>query len=335
MTLSRRQFAQTLGSSLGSSALLSAFAPLLAHAQGLEQVKIFYGFPAGSAGDSVARRVGEKMAGSAYARNPGVVENRPGAGGRIALESLKSAPADGSVLAVAPFSCTSIYPHIYSKLAYDPFKDIVPVSIGAVFHHGLAVGPLVPASVKTVRDYLTWAKANPKDASYGSPAAGSTPHFIGALLGINNGVDLKHVPYKGSVPGVTDVVGGQIASMVTPSGDFIANHKAGKLRVIATSGRQRSPFYPEVATFTEQGFPDFVVEEWFGFYAPARTPAPVLAAANAAINNAIKEKTVIDSLAVTGLIAQGSSAAEMAASQKAEYERWGPLVKKIGFTAES
>src|SRR5215217_1708570 len=107
---------------------------------------------------------------------------------------------------------------------------------------------------------------------------------------MNNGVDLKHVPYRGSVPGVTDVVGGQIASMVTPSGDFIANHKAGKLRLLATSGRQRSPFSPEVATFAEQGFAELTTEEWFGFYAPARTPAPTLAAANAAINAAIKEK---------------------------------------------
>jgi tripartite-type tricarboxylate transporter receptor subunit TctC len=202
-------------------------------------------------------------------------------------------------------------------------------------HHGLAVGPLVPASVKTVKEFLAWAKANPKDASYGSPAAGSTPHFIGALLGINNNVELKHIPYRGSVPGVTDVVGGQIASMVTPSGDFIANHRAGKLRLIATSGKQRSPFSPEVATFAEQGFPELTTEEWFGFYAPARTPSPVVAAANAAIRAALKEKSVIDSLAVVGLIAQGSTPEEMAASQKAEFDRWGPLVKKIGFTAES
>ena len=332
--IQRRTFVQAFGAS-ASLAALGGLAPLAARAQAFEQIKIYYGFPAGSAGDSVARRVGEKMAGTPYAKNPGVVENKPGAGGRIALESLKASPADGSVLAVSPFSCTSIYPHIYSKLAYDPFKDIVPVSIGAVMHHGLAVGPLVPANVKTVKDYLAWAKANPKDASYGSPAAGSTPHFIGALLGLNNGVELKHVPYRGSVPGVTDVVGGQIASMVTPSGDFIANHKAGKLRLLATSGRQRSPFSPEVATFAEQGFSELTTEEWFGFYAPARTPAPALAAANAAINAAIKEKVVIDSLAVVGLIAYASTAEEMAASQKTEYDRWGPLVKKIGFTAES
>ncbi|HSV51973.1 MAG TPA: Bug family tripartite tricarboxylate transporter substrate binding protein [Burkholderiaceae bacterium] len=327
----RRQFVQ----SAGAAAALAALAPFAAFAQTLEQVKILYGFPPGSAGDSVARRVGEKLAGSGYTKNAAVVENKPGAGGRIALESLKAAAADGSTLALSPFSCTSIYPHIYSKLSYDPVKDFVPVSIGAVMHHGLAVGPLVPAGVKTVKDYLAWAKANPKDASYGSPAAGSTPHFIGALLGLNNGVELKHIPYRGSIPGVTDVVGGQIASMVTPSGDFIANHKAGKLRLLATSGRQRSPFSPEVPTFAEQGFPELTTEEWFGFYAPARTPQTVVAAANAAINAAIKDKSVVDSLAVVGLIAQASSADEMARSQKAEFERWGPLVKKIGFTAES
>lgn len=332
--MQRRQFLHAFGASttLASSGLFTA---RQAHAQGFEQVKIFYGFPAGSAGDSVARRVGEKIAGSAYAKHSGVVENKPGAGGRIALESLKTSAPDGKVLAVAPFSCTSIYPHIYRKLSYDPFKDFAAVSIGAVMHHGLAVGPLVPESVKTVKDFLDWARKNPKEASYGSPAAGSTPHFIGALLGINQGVELKHVPYRGSVPGVTDVVGGQIAAMVTPSGDFIANYKAGKLRMLATSGRQRSPFSPDVATFAEQGFPELTTEEWFGFFAPAKTPAAVLKEANSAINAAIKERSVIDSLAVVGLIAQGSSSEAMAASQRLEFERWAPLVKKVGFTAES
>jgi tripartite-type tricarboxylate transporter receptor subunit TctC len=327
----RRQFVQ----STAALAAAGALHPIATFAQALEQVKIYYGFPAGSAGDICARRVGDKFAGSAYARNGAVVENKPGAGGRIALDSLKSAPADGSALAMSPFSPLSLYPHIYSKLAYDPFKDFVPVGTASMIHHGLAVGPLVPASVKNVREYLEWAKANPKDASYGSPAAGSTPHFIGALLGINNNVELKHVPYRGSVPGVTDVVGGQIASMVTPHGDFVPNHKAGKLRILATSGKTRSPFVPEVPTFAEQGFPELTVEEWFGFYAPARTPVGIVAAANAAINAAIKDKSVIDSLTVVGLIPFGGTAEDMARSQKVEFDRWGPLIKKIGFTAES
>lgn len=326
----RRTFIQAAG-----GGALASLLPLAASAQALEQVKIYYGFPAGSAGDSVARRIGEKVAGSAYSRNVAVVDNRPGAGGRIALEVLKSAAADGSALALSPFSCTSIYPHVYSKLSYDANKDFAPVSIGAVMHHGLAVGPKVPTSVVTVRDFLAWAKANPQEANYGSPAAGSTPHFIGALLGLTANVDLRHVPYRGSVPGITDVVGGQIAAMVTPSGDFLANHRAGKLRMIATSGRQRSPFSPEVPTFAEQGFADLTTEEWFGFYAPAQTPAAAIARANAAVNAAVKERAVIDSLGVVGLIARGSTADEMAKSQQAEFERWGPLVRRIGFTAES
>lgn len=327
----RRQFIQA---AFGSS-LLAALGAQSAHAAALDQARILYGFPAGSAGDIVARRVAERLAGSAYTRNAPLVENKPGAGGRIALDTLKAAAADGGTLALSPFSCTSIYPHVYSKLTYDPVRDFVPVSIAAVMHHGLAVGPLVPASVKTVKEFIEWARANPKDANYGSPAAGSTPHFIGALLGLNNGVELKHVPYRGSVPGVTDVVGGQVASMVTPSGDFIANHKAGKLRLLATSGSKRSPFTPDVATFAEQGFPELTVEEWFGFYAPARTPAAMVTAANAAINAALADKGVIDGLGVVGLIAQGSTAEAMARSQKAEFERWGPLVKKIGFTGDS
>lgn len=326
----RRHFLHTLG----SAAALGALAPLSALAQSLDQVKVFYGFPPGSAGDSVARRVAEKLAGTAYTKNPGVVENKPGAGGRIAIETLKASPADGSVLALAPVSALAVYPHIYPKLSYKP-EDVTQVSIGAVMFHGLAVGPAVPAEVKTLKDFLAWAKANPDRANYGSPGAGSMPHLLGALLGLRAGVPLRHVPYRGTVPSITDLVGGQVAAAMNPSGDYLQYIKAGRVRVLATSGRQRSPYLPDVPTFTELGYPDVTSEEWFGFYAPARTPAATLANANAAINQALKDKAVIDSLALVGLLAHGSTAQEMAADQKAEFERWAPLVKQIGFTAES
>lgn len=327
----RRQFIQTTA----GATFLGALGAQSAWAQALEQVKIINGFPAGGTADATSRRVGERMAGTAYTKNAAVVENKPGAGGRIACETVKNAAPDGATLLLTPYSCTAIYPHIYDKLSYDPVKDLVPVSIAAVMHHGLAVGPLVPAGVKTVSDYIAWAKANPRDASYGSPAAGSTPHFLGALLGLNTQTDLKHIPYRGSVPGVVDVIGGQLASMFTPSGDFLANHRAGKIRMIATSGMKRSPFSPEVPTFAEQGFGYLTTEEWFGFYAPARTPAHIVTAANAAINAAIKDKSVIDSLATFGLVTQGSTPAEMAKSQRDENLRWGPLVRQVGFTAQS
>lgn len=327
----RRQFIQASAAStlLGSLGLHPAFA------QGLDQVKIVNGFPAGGTADTTSRRVGERLAGTQYTKNAAVVENKTGAGGRIAVETVKNAAPDGATLLLTPYSMMAVYPHIYRTLSYDPFKDFVPVVMGSMLTHGLAVGPLVPASVKTVKDYLAWAKANPKDASYGSPAAGSTPHFLGALMGLNNSVDLKHVPYRGSVPGVADLIGGTLASMVTPHGDFLANHKAGKIRILATSGKARSPFVPEIPTFAEQGFPELTVEEWFGFFAPAKTPAGVITNANAAINAALKEKSVIDSLAVSGLVPIGGTADAMAKDLKAQYDAWGPIVKRIGFTAES
>ncbi len=329
----RRQFVQhSLGGALAAS--LGGFSSQL-FAQTLDQVKIFYGFPAGSAGDVACRRVADKLAGTAYSKNAGVVENRPGAGGRLALEALKGAAPDGATLAMSPFSALAIYPHVYKKLNYDPAKDFMPVSISSVMHHGFAVGPQVPASVKNLKEFLAWAKANPTMANYGSPGAGSTPHFLGALLGLNSGVELKHIPYRGSVPGVTDVIGGQLAAMCTPSGDFLQNHRAGKLRLLATSGPARSPFSADVATFAEQGFPELIIEEWFGFYAPARTPTSLVAAANAAITTALRDPAMVEALGQIGLIARGSTPEQQAASQQAEFERWGPLVKRIGFTAES
>jgi tripartite-type tricarboxylate transporter receptor subunit TctC len=328
----RRQFIQASA----ATAVMGGFAmPSFAQALPLEQVKIINGFPVGGSADTTSRRVGEKLGSSAFTKNAAVVENKTGAAGRIAIEAVKAASPDGTTLLLTPYSMMAIYPHIYKQLSYDPFTDLMPVAMASSLVHGLAVGPMVPATVRTVKDYLAWAKANPKDASYGSPAAGSTPHFLGALLGLNNGVDLKHIPYRGSTPGVTDLIGGQLASMFTPHGDFLANHRAGKLRILATSGKQRSAFVPEIPTFIESGFPDLIVEEWFGFYAPAKTPANIIASANAAINAALKEKSVIDSLAIQGMLPVGGTAAQMAADQKLQFDAWGPIVKKIGFTAEA
>ena len=328
----RRQFIQASA----ATAVMGGFAlPSFAQALPIEQVKIINGFPVGGSADTTSRRVGEKLSPSAYTKNAAVVENKTGAAARIAIDAVKAAAPDGATLLLTPYSMMAIYPHIYKQLSYDPFTDLMPVCMASALVHGLAVGPMVPATVKTVKDYLAWAKANPKDASYGSPAAGSTPHFLGALLGLNNGVDLKHIPYRGSTPGVVDLIGGQLASMFTPHGDFLANHKAGKLRILATSGKQRSAFVSEVPTFIESGFPDLMVEEWFGFYVPAKTPANIIAAANTAINAALKEKSVIDSLAIQGMLPVGGTAAQMAADQKVQFDYWGPIVKKIGFTAEA
>ena len=329
----RRLALQTLGLAAASLSPWSALAQnsLLP----FEQVKILCGFPAGGTADTTSRRVGDKLAGSTYTRNPAVVENKTGAGGRIAIEAVKNAAPDGSTLLLSAYSMLLIYPHIYRRLPYDPFKDFAPLAMASVLSHGLAVGPMVPASVKTVKDFVAWCKAHPDRASYASPAAGSTPHFLGALLSLNTGVAMTHVAYRGSVPGVSDLIGGQIAAMFTPHGDFLANHRAGKLRLLATSGKSRSPFVPEVATFAEQGFPELTVEEWFGFFAPAKTPASVVAAANSAINQSLKDKGLLDSLALQGLLPLGGSSDEMAKDMRRQFDYWGPVVKRIGFTADS
>jgi tripartite-type tricarboxylate transporter receptor subunit TctC len=326
--LQRRQFLLT------STAAGLALAHPLGHAQGLpENARIFAGFAPGGTVDVTGRRVADKLR-DVLAKSV-VVENRTGAGGQIALSALKIAPADGLTLLVTPMSMLGIYPHTYKKLPYDPVADFQPVSQAVRFDFGFAVGPMVPASVKTLADFVGWCKANPKDANFGSPAAGSVPHFVAELFGRAAGVDLKHVPYRGTQPAIADLMGGQVASVSGPVGEFLQHLPTGKVRLLATSGAARSKFAPGVATYAEQGFKDIVFDEWFGFYMPAKVPADALNRAVTAIRNALGSPEVVEALALMGLEARPSSPTELAALLKNDSERWAPLIKTIGFTADS
>jgi tripartite-type tricarboxylate transporter receptor subunit TctC len=328
MHFSRRQMIQ----SAGASALLASIGPQ-AFAQSLESVKLVTGFTAGGTSDTICRRVADKLR-TGYARNA-VVENKTGAGGQIAIQSMKGAPADGSVVLQTPMSMLGIYPHIYKKLPYDPIADVLPVSLGAVFDFGFAIGPSVPDSVRTVPEFLAWCKANPGQANFGSPAAGSVPHFIGTLLGRSAGLDLKHVPYRGTQPAILDMIGGQLQAVSGPVGEFTQHVAAGKCRLIGTSGARRSKFAPSVATLTEQGLQDMAFNEWFGFYLPAGATSATVQNLNAALRSALAAPDVIEGLAAMGLEAASSSPAELAAMLKTDTERWGPLVKAIGFSADA
>ena len=328
MTLNRRNLLQ---STLASTLLGAVGQQAWAQAQ-IESLKIVTGFPPGGTSDSICRRVAEKMA-PAYAKTA-LVENKTGAGGQIAIQFAKTAPADGTVLLQTPMSMLGIYPHIYKKLNYDPLNDVMPVSLGCTFDFGFAVGPLVPASVKTVPEFLAWCKANPTLANFGSPAAGSVPHFIGALMGRAAEVDLRHVAFRGTQPAILDMIGGQIAAVSGPIGEFTQHVAAGKCRLLGATGAKRSQFAPQTATFAEQGMKDFVYSEWFGFYVPAKTPADIVNRLNVALRVALAAPETVNGLAVMGLEAQASSPAELAARLKADTERWAPLVKTIGFTAE-
>jgi len=326
---SRRAFVRASG----AAALASLGLTGIATAQTLDVVKIVTGFPPGGTSDTLCRRVADKLRGD-YTRSA-LVENKAGAGGQIAVQSMKGAPTDGSVILQTPASMLMIYPHIYKKLSYDAFTDVTAITLACNFDFGLAVGPAVPETVKTVPEFLAWCKAHPEAANFGSPAAGSVPHFIGVLLGRSAGIELKHVPYRGSQPAIQDLVGGQLQAVSAPVGEFTQQVAAGKARLLGVSGAQRNRFAPTVPTYVEQGLKDMAFSEWFGFFAPAGTPAAVIQHANTALRAALASQEVIDGLAVMGLEAASSTPEELAALLKASYDRWGPIVKQIGFTADS
>jgi len=305
-----------------------------AQAAPLETVRLITGFPPGGTSDTLCRRVAEGLRGGSYTK-VAVVENKPGAGGQIAVQSMKGQPTDGSVLLQTPASMLMIYPHVYKKLAYDAFADVTAVTLACTFEFALAAGPAVPDQVKTVPDFLAWCKANPSQANFGSPGAGSVPHFIGVLLGQSAGIELKHVAYRGGAPAVQDLVAGQVQVASLPVGEFIQYANAGKVRMLGVSGATRSRFAPSVPTYTEQGLKDMVFSEWFGFFAPGGTPAPVVQRANEALRAALKRPDVVEGLATMGLEAESSTPQELATLLKTSYDRWGPIVKKIGFTADS
>ena len=329
--LNRRQFAATAGAGLFATLGL----PQAARAQGaaVETLKVLCGYPAGGTTDAVSRRVAEKLQSNGYAK-VALVDNKAGASGRIAIEELKRSPADGSVMLLTPASAISLFPHIYTKLNYR-MEDVTPVSTACRIAFGFGVGPAVPASVKNLKDFIAWAKANPGQANYGSPGAGSPPHFLGALLGKEAGVDLRHVPYRGSAPGIQDLLGGQVPSMSSPIGDYLPYLKDGKLRLIATSGQTRSRFAPDVPTYAEQGYKDLVMSEYYEFFLPGKAAPEVTKRAADAVKAAVMSPDVVEAFAKLGLEAMATSSTELAQMVKEENAQWGPIVKRVGFTPEN
>jgi tripartite-type tricarboxylate transporter receptor subunit TctC len=328
MTLSRRHVVQ----SAGASALLATIGQAV-RAQTLDNLKIVIGFAAGGTSDTAARRVATRITPD-YAKSA-VVENKTGAGGQIAVQSVKEAKPDGMTLLQTSTSILTIYPHIYKKLPYDPLVDVIPTSLACVFDFGLAVGPVVPLTVKTVPEFLAWAKANPLGANFGSPAAGSTPHFIGALLGKSVGMEMRHAAYRGTQPAMLDLLGGNISAVSGPVGDLTQHLPTGKVRILGTSGAKRSRFAPDVPTYAEQGMKDMTHSEWFAFLLPAKTPVDIVARMSAALKTALAQKDVIDGLAGFGLEAMSSTPAELADLIKKDTAKWAPIVKAVGFTADA
>jgi tripartite-type tricarboxylate transporter receptor subunit TctC len=301
--------------------------------QGLpDTARILVGFPPGGAPDIIARRLGELLAGK-LARAV-IVENKPGAGGRIAVDAARMAPADGLTLLLNPAGVLTINPHTYKKLNYDPFKDFTPLSLAAMVDFGFGVGPAVPAEVKNIADFTRWARANMGKLSYGSPAAGSPPHFVGDALNRTLGLDMTHTPYRGGAPALNDLMGGQLTAAVLTLGDMIQHDKAGRLRLLAGSGPARSRFAPQLPTFAEQKVPGLEVRDWFAVYIAGTPPAEVATRAAALVREAASSPAYAQALATSSLDAAASTPQELDRLARADFERWAPIVKASGFVAD-
>jgi len=295
-----------------------------------DAVRVLVGFPPGGGADLIARLAADKAREALGVAV--VVENRPGAGGQIAAEALKNAAPDGKTLMASPVAVTVIAPLTHRKLAYDPEKDFAAVSLAVNFQLAFTVGPATPAT--TLAEYVAWVKGDSRRGSFGVPAAGSLPHFFGLLLGRAIGTELVHIPYKGGAPLLNDLIGGQIPAGVDVLSEAIPQHRAGKVRILASSGAKRSAIANEIPTFTELGYPQIQGDGWFAFHAPAKTPAATIERLSAAFGGAIRAPDVTERLAKIGFEPVGSTAAELARRMAEDRARWAPVVKASGFSVE-
>lgn len=316
---------------------VTALAALLAGSSGLAQAqqggtpRILVGFPAGGSVDATARRLAETWR---PRMGTVVVEQKVGAGGRIALATAKDATPDGLTMVLSPSSMFTIYPHVFKRLQYKPASDFIAVSPVALSTCGFMVGPKVPDSVKTLKQFAEWTQGRAEPEGYASPAAGAMPHFLGNQFARATGIQLTHVPYRGAAPGLQDLMGGQVASGCFSVGDCLPHVPTGRVRVLGVTDSKRSRFLPEVATFEEQGFKGIKGVESYGLFVPAATPAAQVASLGEMVRLAIREPAVVEALAKLGYEPIASSSEAYTRQLAEERSFWAPVVAASGFSSE-
>lgn len=293
-------------------------------------LRIIVPLPAGSTSDAVARLLADRLRGDLG--RPILIEDKPGASGRIAVETLLRAPRDGSTVLLAPVAVPVIVPLVFKNAGFDPLRDLAPVAQVSTFEYALAVDAKHPA--RTIDELVAWARANPTRATFGTPGAGSIPHFLGTELNRAAGIGMAHVAYRGAAQVEAEVIGGQIAAAISATADFAAMHRSGRLRILAASGAARSALLPAVPTFREQGYPALEITGWQGVFAPAGTPQAAIDRMAVAIVTAVSAPEVREKMIALGLEPTGTGPAVLGALVSADIARWRAIVRESGFSAE-
>jgi tripartite-type tricarboxylate transporter receptor subunit TctC len=307
--------------------LALAFSCGFAAAQNTKPIKLMVGFPPGGGTDAVARILAEKL--KDELGTTVVVENKPGAGGQLAAQALKAAPADGTVLFLSHDHTISILPLVVKNPGYEPSKDFAPVAGFATFVNAYAVSGGTPA--KTFSEYVAWVKAQGGKGAVGIPAPASTPEFLVKVVGDKFKLDLVSAPYRGSAPMMADMLGNQIAAGVGSVPDFIENHKAGKVRIVAVLGAKRQAALPDVPTFGELGLSGLDDMPYYGIFAPAGTPQATINQFGAALSKVLAMPDVHDQLTKMGLTVGYMNSHQLEQRERAYTQVWTKLIKNSGF----
>ncbi len=293
-------------------------------------LKILVGFPPGGSADVIARQIASRM-GTGLDGQSVVVENKPGAAGRIAIDALKNAAPDGNTVIVMPSGPVVLFPHVYKKLNYDPVKDLTPISQLASFQFCIVAGP--KNNVKNIAEMRALAKSDPDSTSFGSSGNGTVPHFLGIMMGDAAGIPMHHVPFQGGAPAMNALLGGHVGYTMDVVTEALEQHRSGKARIIAVAGAVRAAQVPEVPTLREQGVP-IDASAWFAMYGPANLSGDVVQRLNRAVILAMKDAEFAAKLTSLGLEPIGSTPEQLAAVQKTDFAKWEKPVKASGFTAD-
>lgn len=318
--VNRRQAALSIG-------LLAAGG--FAQAQEKPAVRILVGFAPGGSADILARLLAEKLR-PVLGQNV-IVENKPGAAGRLALGDLKRAAPDGLTLCLVGGAALVALPWVFKNVGYDPFKDFTPVAGVTTFDFALTTGPGAPPG--DLKALLGWMRAHPGKASYGHSGAGTLPHFTGFLISQATGVSMMHVPYKGAAPAVQDLLAGQIPLVIDTAAETMEHHRAGRLRIVAVTGEKRSRLLPEVPTMKEAGV-DVASDGFLALYGPPGMAPDLVTRLSSAVAEVMRLTDTQERIAALGQQASYAAAADLARMQAAHFRRWEAPIKASGFTAD-